>query len=248
MIELEALEKGILNDELFLEYQPIVELDKGCCIGAEALVRWRRASGIVPPSEFIPLIEDTPLSGALTYWVIERFAEELGDWLHGNPRASMSINVPPEILGRGGLEYAVRKAGLGDVIDQLVMEITERSIPDRLGLKALDMAAMRGVTIALDDMDMEATNAIVLSRCKVHIVKIDGALIRQIGNDGVVPDWLVNLSALSRSSNLGIIAEGVETEAQASALRDVGIAMAQGYLFGRPMSAEAFRLYFEEHR
>jgi len=247
MNELEALRQGIQGGELFLEYQPIVELESGRCTGAEALVRWRRATGVVQPADFIPLIEDTPLSGMLTYWVIEQLAEELGDWLRHHPGASLAINVPPELLGRGGLVYAAQKAGLGDLFGQLVLEITERSVPDRLGLAGLAMASQLGVQIALDDVDMQAANAIVLSRCNVHLVKIDRSLVAQIGPDGEAPSWLVDLTNLSRSTELKIIAEGVETAAQAQALHEAGIALAQGFHFSRPLSAGSFRVYFAEH-
>jgi len=156
MNELEALRQGIQDGELFLEYQPIVELESGRCTGAEALVRWRRATGVVQPADFIPLIEDTPLSGMLTYWVIEQLAEELGDWLRHHPDASLAI-------------------------------------------------------------------------------------------DGEAPSWLVELTNLSRSTELKIIAEGVETAVQAQALREAGIALAQGFHFSRPLSAGSFRAYFAEH-
>jgi EAL domain-containing protein (putative c-di-GMP-specific phosphodiesterase class I) len=139
------------------------------------------------------------------------------------------------------------KVGLGDLFGQLVLEVTERSVPDRLGLAALEMASQLGVQIALDDMNMQAANAIVLSRCNVHLVKIDRSLVAQIGPDGEAPSWLVDLTNLSRSTELKIIAEGVETAAQAQALHEAGIALAQGFHFARPMSAGSFRVYFAEH-
>jgi sensor c-di-GMP phosphodiesterase-like protein len=100
------------SDELFVEYQPIVLLSDASCIGAEALVRWRRADTILQPSEFLRAINNTPLSGRLTYWVMDTVAAELGDWLDQHPYVQVSINVPPEILGRGGLHYAAERSGL----------------------------------------------------------------------------------------------------------------------------------------
>ncbi len=76
------------------------------------------------PDRFIPVIEETPVSGLLTYWVVDTLAAELGDWLRGHENVLLGINVPPEILGRGGLEYAAERAGLLDQAGKLVLEIT----------------------------------------------------------------------------------------------------------------------------
>jgi len=112
MISLDTMRAGLAQGEFFLEYMPTVSLVDGRCTGAEALVRWNHESGVYSPDEFIPVAENTPLSGLITYWVIDTLAAEMGDWLRANPNAHISINVPPEILGRGGLEYAATKAGL----------------------------------------------------------------------------------------------------------------------------------------
>ena len=98
--------------------------------------RWPGGDGppdVVQPDEFIPLIEGTPLSGMLTYWVLETVAKELGDWLRAHKEAHIGVNVPPEILGRGGLEYVATKTGLSEIRNQIILEVTERGIPDNLG-------------------------------------------------------------------------------------------------------------------
>jgi sensor c-di-GMP phosphodiesterase-like protein len=126
MIDLETVKSGFRDGEFSLEYLPIIALDEQRCVGAEALLRWERPTGVVSPDVFIPLIENTPMSGLLTYWVIDQVAVELGDWLRNHDRVELHINVPPEILGRGGLEYAAQKSGLSDVRQKVVLEITER--------------------------------------------------------------------------------------------------------------------------
>src|SRR5262245_29751455 len=105
------IREGLTRGEFFLEYMPTVSLAHGWCVGSEALTRWRRPSGLVPPSEFIPLIEETSSAGLLTYWVIETAGNELGPWLHDHPHTHLSINIPPPLLGRGGMEYAAMKSG-----------------------------------------------------------------------------------------------------------------------------------------
>jgi sensor c-di-GMP phosphodiesterase-like protein len=113
---------------------------------------------VVQPDEFIHLIEGTHLSGMLTYWVFETVAKELGDWLRVHKETHISINAPPEILGRGGLEYAALKTGLSEVRDQIILEVTERGIPDSLGVATLDAASRSGVRIALDTLDLIKTD------------------------------------------------------------------------------------------
>ena len=125
MTQVDAIHDGLVQGEFFLEYLPTVSLDDGRCVGAEALARWRRSSGVVQPDEFMPFIEGTYLSGLLTYWVLETVSEELGDWLRIHKELDIGINVPPEILGRGGLEYASTKAGVSDLRDQVVLEPAE---------------------------------------------------------------------------------------------------------------------------
>jgi sensor c-di-GMP phosphodiesterase-like protein len=247
MITLDSMRFGLARGEFFLEYLPTIALADGRCTGAEVLIRWRRPTGVVPPMEFIPLAENTPLSGLITYWVVDTVAVELGAWLRANRDARVSINVPPEILGRGGLEYAANKSGLTQLASQMIVEVTERGIPDLMGVAALNTLREWRVPVALDDVTLTGgANLAVLARCQFDIVKLDTSLIAQIGPESPAPDWLQGIAALLRSSRLQVIAEGVETEQQANALRAAGIQYAQGFLFSRPLSADAFVVYHRE--
>jgi sensor c-di-GMP phosphodiesterase-like protein len=234
----------LTQGEFFLEYLPTVTLAEGRCVGAEALSRWRRPSGVVPPDKFIPLIEGTPVSGLLTYWVIETVAKELGEWLRAHEEAHLGINVPPEILGRGGLEYTATKTGLAVLRRQIILEVTERGLPDRLGLAALEAASRSGARIALDDVMLSGANLAILSRCPLDIIKIDRSLVSQITPECPCPAWLGGLSALLQSTRVEVIAEGVEKEAQVAALRASGVPMAQGYYFSPPIPAEELKAYY----
>ncbi len=244
MITVDAILDGLERGEFFLQYLPIVTLAEGYCMGAEALIRWQRPSGLVMPDQFIPLIEDTPVSGLLTYWVMETVASELGQWLRAHEEAHLSFNVPPEILGRGGLEYAANKTGLAELRQQLIIEVTERGLPDRLGLAALEAATKSGVRIALDDVMLGGANLAILSRCPLDIIKIDRSLIAQITPDCPCPDWLGGLSALLQSTRVQVIAEGVENEIHVAALQSAGVSMAQGYHYSAPILAEEFKEYY----
>jgi sensor c-di-GMP phosphodiesterase-like protein len=234
---LEDVRSAMDRGELFVEYQPIISLVTQRCVGAEALVRWHRGGAVWPASRFIQLLENTPLSGRLTYWVIDTVAQELGDWLTGHSDLSISINVPPEILGRGGLEYAAVRSGLRDHVGQILLEITERGLPDRLGLDALNMMAEYGVRLALDDVFLSGANLAVLSRGRFEVIKVDRKLIAQLAAYAPDPAWLAGLRSLLTHSQLQVIAEGVESHYQADVLARSGVQMAQGFLFSSSLTA-----------
>lgn len=240
---------GLDRGDLFVEYLPTVTLADACCIGAEALIRWRRGEDVVTAGAFIPQIENTPLSGRITYWVIETVAAELGDWLGAHGDAHISINVPPEILGRGGIEHAAVRSGLRDRFEQIVFEVTERGVPDRLGLDALNLAASCGLRIALDDVMLSGVNLALLSRCNFHMIKLACEVTAQLGADKPAPGWIAGLQSLLKRSSLQVVAEGVETDYQAKWLRAAGVQMAQGHFFSTPLPARGLiDLYAADHR
>jgi sensor c-di-GMP phosphodiesterase-like protein len=246
-MDLNTIRSALEARELFLVYQPIVALGDGACFGAEALIRWRRADAVLDAAEFIAISERTPLSGVLTYWVIDTMAAEMGDWLDSHTAAHISINVPPEVLGRGGLEYAASKSGLRSRAKQLILEITERGIPDQLGLDALNSIASTGVQVALDDTTLSGANLALLTRCKFDFVKVDKALVAELVPGKQPAPWLEGLAALLRTTPLQIIAEGVETAFQAAALRAARVQLAQGHYFSAPRSATDFKRFYAEN-
>lgn len=242
-MNLDSIRSAFEAREFFLVYQPIVSLRDGVCFGAEALIRWRREQAVLDAAEFIPLTERTPLSGLLTYWVIDTVAVELNDWLEGHEAIHISINVPPEVLGRGGLEYAATKSGLRARIKQLIAEVTERGIPDELGLDALNSIPRAGARVALDDTTLSGANLALLTRCNFDFIKIDQQLVAELALDRPPAPWLDGLAALLKTTTLQVIAEGVETVFQADTLRAAGVQLAQGHYFSTPLSARDFKRY-----
>ncbi len=239
MIDISDIGHGLARGEFFLEYLPIISLKDQRCIGAEALIRWRRPTGVVMPGDFIPRAENTPASGALTYWVMETAAKELKEWLRRHPDCHLSLNIPPEVAGRGGLFYTGMKAGLQGLAGQLILELTERGLPDALALEGLVRATHMGTKVALDDVTLTGgANLAVLSRCHFDIIKLDRSLIGQITPEEPQPEWLAGISAMIRSSRMTVIAEGVETAHQHQVLLDGGIQAAQGFHFSRPLPAD----------
>ena len=241
---LDDIRRALESNEFFLVYQPIVTLDGRRCVGAEALIRWRRSSGaVIEAGDFIPRIENTPLSGVITYWVMDTVAKELGGWLRDNPDALIGINVPPEILGRGGIEYVANKSGLRERAKQLVFEITERGVPDQLGLSALNSIPTTGVRVALDDTTLSGANLALLTRCHFDFVKLGHELIAQLGGDTKRPQWLEGLAAVLGTSGLQVIAEGIERAEQATILAEAGVQFAQGHLYSAALPADELKRY-----
>jgi sensor c-di-GMP phosphodiesterase-like protein len=239
---------ALYGGDLFLEYLPVVSLEDKRCVGAEALIRWRRQSHVVQPLEFIPLIENTPLSGLVTYWVIDTVADELAGWLRTHDGVHIAINVPPEVFGRGGLEYAAAKSDLLNLAYKFVLEITERGVPDKLGVDELNARPRGGVLVALDDVCASEASLLVASRVRVDIIKIDKPCVEEISREDSSQAKIAGLSALIRAAHVDVIAEGVETAAQIEVLRNAGIGMAQGWYFSPPLSAADFLTYFSAHR
>jgi sensor c-di-GMP phosphodiesterase-like protein len=242
------LRAALYGGDLFLEYQPVVSLRDQRCVGGEALIRWRRGSRIVAPLQFIPQIENTPLSGLVTYWVIDRVAHELGAWLRAHDGVRLAINIPPEVFGRGGLEYAAAKSDLLDIAYKFVLEITERGVPDKLGVDELNGRPRGGVLVALDDVCGSDASLLVVSQVRVDIVKIDKSCVDQMLRANWSPQKISALSSLISAAHVAVIAEGVETAAQVEILRHAGIGFAQGWFFSHPLSAADFMAYFSAHR
>jgi sensor c-di-GMP phosphodiesterase-like protein len=222
-------------------------MDDHRCVGAEALIRWQRGSRIVQPLEFIPLIENTPVSGLITYWVIDTVANELATWLRRQSAAHLAINVPPEVFGRGGLEYAAAKSNVLDLASKFVLEITERGVPDKLGIHEINTRPRKGVLVALDDVCESDAGFLLAERVQVDILKIEKSAVEKITRATLSSREVSSLYALIRTANVAVIAEGVETESQARQLLNFGIRLAQGWLFSRPLSAADFMSYFSSH-
>jgi sensor c-di-GMP phosphodiesterase-like protein len=244
-IDPDTVRQALSAGELFLVYQPIVALRDRRCVGAEALIRWRRSDGtVVEAVDFMPQVDNTPLSGTITYWVMDTVANELGAWLTANGDAVIGINVPPEILGRGGIEYVATKSGLRALAKQVVLEITERGVPDQLGLDALNAVPTTGARVALDDTTLSGANLALLTRCHFDFVKIDHSLVQQL--NGGRPQWLDGLAALLGAAPLQVIAEGIESEAQAATLAAAGVQFAQGHWFSPGVRARELERYYAE--
>jgi sensor c-di-GMP phosphodiesterase-like protein len=231
--------RALRSDEFYLRYQPLVELATGRWIGAEALVRWRRATGEeLRPDLFIPYLEEAGLIPDLTDKVFALLAADVGGDLAGRDDFYVSINLAATDL-RGD-----RLAGLVDGLltktgcaaRHFAIEATERGLIDAEdGNQALQGVRDRGLRVALDDFGTGYSSLAYLQKFPLDYIKIDRSFVDSIATGAATSSVVVHIINMAQDLRLGLIAEGVETEEQAGFLAQRGVAYGQGWLFARPM-------------
>ncbi|MBY0402098.1 ammonium transporter [Myxococcota bacterium] len=243
------LRAAIDDQQLVVFYQPIVATRDGRPVGFEALVRWNHPEeGLIGPDRFISIAEETGLIDEIGAWVLEEATRQLAAWRSVDERfASLSINVnlSPRQLGQTTLVDQVKQALerhalpphllCVEVTESLVMRDEERATQSLSAIRAL------GVGLAMDDFGTGHSSLSVLHRLPFAIVKIDRSFVCELGRPGRdEPDGVVrSILELARALGLRTVAEGVETEEQCERLRALGCDRLQGYLFSRPLPAEA---------
>ncbi|MDT0381576.1 EAL domain-containing protein [Streptomyces sp. DSM 42041] len=246
-----ALERG----EFFLEYQPLIRMSDSRLTGAEALVRWRHpVHGLLGPDRFIPLAEHTGLIVPLGRWVLEQAVRQACDWcahplLGGRAADSepirVNVNLSPRQLHHPDLVQdtvaVLEWAGLTPA--SLCLEVTESALigADEDELKPLRQLAEMGVDIALDDFGTGYSNLANLRRLPATTLKLDRSFtqgLQQHPADPVDVTFVGGIVSLAHALGLRVTVEGVETEAQAAQLRELGCDTAQGWYYARPAPAE----------
>jgi sensor c-di-GMP phosphodiesterase-like protein len=240
-------ENGLKTGEFRVEYMPIVALRNGACVAAEALLRWNHNGAMVPPDEFIPFLEGGPLIGAVTYWLIHEIERELGAWLRSHSGMHISINVPPELFGRGGLHHAASQVKLDELYSQIVLEITERGTPDQIAVEGIRFARRLGVEIAIDDVETSDLSLLYLARTRLNYIKIDKSIVDKMETENQDSRVLEEIRQLIRLGEPKLVAEGLEREAQVNFLRKMGVQFGQGWFFGKSMEKRQFLAYVEEN-
>lgn len=252
-LTLEADLRNALNkQELCLHYQPQVDLHSGAVVGLEALVRWSHpVRGMVAPGEFIPLAEESGLVVPLGDWVLREACRQIRVWtIAGISPRQVAVNVSAVQLSRGNLVESVKQALAEAQVrpEQLELEITESFVMadrDRARKTVAELRAL-GVSLSIDDFGTGYSSLAYLQQLDVHKLKIDMSFVRDMttnqGNAAIV----TAIIALGHSLGLEIIAEGVETKAQADQLRARSCDVMQGYLISRPLSAESVTRFLAE--
>jgi diguanylate cyclase (GGDEF)-like protein/PAS domain S-box-containing protein len=242
---------ALARGEFLVEYQPLVRLGDGVLTGAEALVRWRHPElGVVGPNRFIDLAEETGAIVPLGRWVLAEACRQAREWSDAHPdrQVLISVNVAARQVRDAGIVDAVKdvlaETGLAPAAVQL--ELTESSIMGSAGqpLRTLNALADLGVRIAIDDFGTGYSNLAYLRQLPVHALKLAGSFMTGMrapgGPDQVDQEIVSALIGLAHTLKLTVIAEGVETAAQAKVLRELGCDTGQGWHFGRSVPAADF--------
>jgi predicted signal transduction protein with EAL and GGDEF domain len=238
------LHAGLESGELRVRYQPQVEMATGRVVGAEALVRWMRPSGMVTPDRFIPAAEASGLIVDLDHWVLRTACQQAREWVDaGRQPLRMAVNVSSRTLAAPGFAASVlavlSESGLEP--DQLEVEITETLALFEGDEAVRELTVLRdlGVHVAIDDFGTGYSNVGRLREMPIDRVKIDQSFVRDIGgaDGGAICSVIVGLA---RTLDLDVIAEGVETEEQRAFLDGLGCAEFQGYLLSPPVEATVF--------
>ena len=245
-LQLEAdLRRGLAEGRYRLHYQPVVEARSRQLVAVEALVRWDRdGHGLQGPASFIPVAEETGFIVPLGQWILRQACEQLRAWsLAGAAPISMAINVSPMQLVEP--DFADRVAQTLQVTGiegaQLVFELTESALArdPQASRDALQRIKALGIRVAVDDFGTGHSSLAHLKRFPVDTLKIDRAFVRDLESDVDSREIVRAMLALAQSLHLQVVAEGVETEAQARLLGEMACPALQGFLFGRPVEPRA---------
>jgi EAL domain-containing protein (putative c-di-GMP-specific phosphodiesterase class I) len=245
----------LAHGQLAVVYQPVVLLEGGRLGGVEALCRWRSPEfGEVPPDEFIAVAEDTGLIHALGDFVLQQAVATLGRWQRAglvDDDFVMAVNVSPIQLRSGfadRLADVVQAAGVR--AQSVALELTERVLLDDGHVTGREIAALRGAghVLMLDDFGTGYSALSYLSALPVDALKIDRSFVLGLETDARREAVVHAVLRLAEVLGLEVIAEGVHTAGQAQRLRSLGCRHAQGWLFGRPLSASALEPSLRERR
>ncbi|MCJ8144332.1 EAL domain-containing protein [Ancylobacter sp. A5.8] len=249
---LSELAAAVRHREFVVHYQPIIELETGRCIGAEALVRWRRPDGTMArPDEFIPLAETSGLIRPITDQVIERVVFDLNQMLVANRSLHVTINLCAEDISTGRflpvLAAALDHTGIWP--EQILLEATERGFIDVEGARRTLIEARRiGHGTAIDDFGTGYSSLQYLQTLPLNALKIDKSFVDTIGRGAATSSVTPHIIDMAKTLNLLIVAEGVERQDQADYLNERGVELAQGWLFAKPLPPEGFIAFYQQRQ
>ncbi|MEO8422790.1 MAG: EAL domain-containing protein [Actinomycetota bacterium] len=245
------IERGLSRGEFLLHYQPIVSIETGTVVGAEALVRWQHPDrGLVPPMEFIPLAEQTGLIIDIGHWVLAEACREAAGWGLGTGGSApyVSVNVSGSQLQQPGFVQEVRDvlSETGFPPARLVLEVTESALIQDSEGNVLKLEQLRetDIRLAIDDFGTGYSSLSYLRQFNLDILKIDKSFIDALGRDSKGSALVAAMVAMGTSLSMEVVAEGIEDSGQLEDLRTLHCDLGQGYLFSKPVPAVALRALF----
>jgi diguanylate cyclase (GGDEF)-like protein/PAS domain S-box-containing protein len=245
------LRRALERREVVPYYQPIVDLDSGAVVGFEALARWRHPSlGLLPPDLFIPIAEETGLVGGIGEWVLGEACRQAREWQRKYPRwakLGMSVNVSGRQLSQGSIATEVERALGATGLDPacLTLEITESALMHNLNAGAGVVQRLHAMSVGLhlDDFGTGYSSLSYLHSFPVDALKVDRSFVHRMDRAPQQAAIVKAIVSLAHNLAMEVIAEGVETHAQADALRALDCRRGQGFLYSHPLpAADAERL------
>ena len=240
------LKRAFERDELLVHYQPKYNLETGEVFGAEALVRWELPErGLVLPSDFIPIAEETSLIIEIGEWVLDKVCEDFRFWQRSvSSPGRVSVNLSLKQLRQIGFINRIGAILRGHEVSptSLELEITETTLmenPERT-IKLLDELYGLGLHLAIDDFGTGYSSLSALQQFPISTLKIDQSFVRDVVSDPDDATIVDTIIQMGRNLNLDVVAEGVENEAQLGFLQQLGCTYVQGLLFGDPMSSDNY--------
>ena len=240
------LRRALERQEFVLHYQPRVDVLTGYIVGAEALIRWQHPErGLLPPGDFIPLVEDAGLVIPIGEWVIEEVCRQNAVWrASGLPLVPVAVNLASTHLSERGLPALVAQALAthGIPASALEIEVTESILlaEPELSIAIAQQLASMGVQLSIDDFGTGYSSMSYLKRLPISALKIDRSFVRDLGIDPDDEAIVSAIIALAHSLKLKVVAEGVETTAQLAFLQSLHCDEYQGFLTSRAITPEAF--------
>lgn len=245
------LRQALQKNQFFLVYQPQVKLsDNQELVGLEVLLRWRHPKrGVVPPTEFIPLLEETGMIISVGQWVLRSACIQLSTWRKSAVNIQkVAVNISPcQLVGEGFIEFISTTLKETDLEpENLELEITESSLmQDNLGATdILHALHLLGIQIAMDDFGTGYSSLSYLRNLPISTLKIDRSFIRHIMENDADNELTRAIIAMGHILKLNVLAEGVETIEQMKLLEEHGCDSAQGYLFSKPLENDKLRDYY----
>lgn len=250
----QRLRKAVEARDFKLVYQPLISLNDGKLVGAEALIRWKDAElGDISPAEFIPIAEESGLIVALGEWVLHEACRARRDW------RMQGLDIPPLSINMAGVQLRQLNCveGLINVLNEydvppndIEVEVTETGLLDTSAVSRENLVRMRnaGVRIALDDFGVGFSSLAHLRDLPIHRLKIDRSFTVECMRDARTLTIVKAVIDMARSLGINITAEGIETQAQQTWMQHLGCDSAQGYLFARPMNVDDFVRMFIDRR